>query len=229
MVIRRLDDRPMSCTSGVSRNQALQTTACQGQHDGALFNDSPATTAPQSLASSHLQGSQVLPSGFTTARMLPLLAYISIFYDGYPNNTLHLSAPQLPLNYQCSPNKFVNLATLLFSWLFSFFSFLAPRLRLFHEEPANQEFEAAKKPSSESQIQEMDGPRGILSLSNELLREILDHLAQDPEKCVSVDRLSSVPTHLSQYHSFTTRRMASRKTIERMLTASGRSANGLQI
>ncbi|EGC41173.1 F-box domain-containing protein [Histoplasma capsulatum var. duboisii H88] len=34
----------------------------------------------------------------------------------------------------------------------------------------------------------MDGPRGILSLSNELLREILDHLAQDPEKCVSVDR-----------------------------------------
>ena len=30
-------------------------------------------------------------------------------------------------------------------------------------------------------------PRGIMRLSNELLKEILDHLARDPDKCVSVD------------------------------------------
>ncbi|KAK2752595.1 hypothetical protein FQN55_006708 [Onygenales sp. PD_40] len=34
----------------------------------------------------------------------------------------------------------------------------------------------------------MDEPRGILSLSNELLKDILDHLGRDPEKYVSVDR-----------------------------------------
>jgi hypothetical protein len=30
-------------------------------------------------------------------------------------------------------------------------------------------------------------PRGILGLSNELLKEILDHLARDPEKSIDVD------------------------------------------
>ncbi|PGH11359.1 hypothetical protein AJ80_07150 [Polytolypa hystricis UAMH7299] len=34
----------------------------------------------------------------------------------------------------------------------------------------------------------MDEPRGILHLSNELIKDILDHLARDPEKAVSVDR-----------------------------------------
>ncbi|KAL1961083.1 hypothetical protein VTO42DRAFT_4971 [Malbranchea cinnamomea] len=35
-------------------------------------------------------------------------------------------------------------------------------------------------------------PRGIMRLSNELLKEILDHLARDPEKCVSVDNRASL-------------------------------------
>ncbi|ODH46961.1 hypothetical protein GX48_06950 [Paracoccidioides brasiliensis] len=34
----------------------------------------------------------------------------------------------------------------------------------------------------------MDVPRGILGLSNELFKEILDHLARDSEKCINVDR-----------------------------------------
>ena len=34
----------------------------------------------------------------------------------------------------------------------------------------------------------MAGPMGIHRLSNELLKEILDHIESNPEQCISIDR-----------------------------------------
>ncbi|QVM10191.1 hypothetical protein D8B26_004853 [Coccidioides posadasii str. Silveira] len=51
----------------------------------------------------------------------------------------------------------------------------------------------AREPLTESRGTQMnDEPRGILRLSNELLKEILDHLSRDPDRCISVDHRASL-------------------------------------
>jgi len=72
--------------------------------------------------------------------------------------------------------------------LFSFLSYFSPPSQTPHDdfpEPDDQPASQSATPPSNDTV--MEGPRGILRLSNELLKDILYHLARDPEKCVSVD------------------------------------------
>ncbi|WEW59226.1 hypothetical protein PRK78_004695 [Emydomyces testavorans] len=83
------------------------------------------------------------------------------------------------------------LAYLLQS-LFAFLLSLFQRFHVFHDDQSDKELQAAHEPQTDSRGTEMEEPRGIMRLSNELLKEILDHLARDPEKCISVDHRASL-------------------------------------
>ena len=76
--------------------------------------------------------------------------------------------------------------------LFSFLSFLFPYFQNPHDDAEVLETsrEAASKapiPDRPERDIKMEEPRGIMRLSNELFMIILDFLAQDLEKCITVD------------------------------------------